>query len=249
MNFLAVDVGNTTLTAGVFTLKGSRPFEVLKIPSDESPERIKKMFEHLAKKEIAGLAVASVVPSLDRLLKKICRETFHPAALWIMHKTQTGVRIRTQAPSQVGADRIVNAAAAHKLFRRKTIVIDFGTATTFDCVNERGDYLGGVICPGPKLSARALEAHTAKLPFVALARPRRAIGKNTADCIRSGLFYGYIGLIREILSRVQKEMGGGALVIATGGDAALISPHVPNIRRVEPYLTLQGIKLIWEMTR
>jgi type III pantothenate kinase len=247
--FIAVDIGNTSVTIGAFPLIGLRPLRVLKVSTREPISRHAQALRRFQTQFVRGIAIASVVPALDLPFQKICRDIFHPSALLITHRIKTGVRILTDRPSQVGADRIVNACAAHKFFGRKTIVIDFGTATTFDCVSRQGEYLGGVICPGPRLSAKALAMHTAKLPFVSMAKPRRVIGKNTADCIRSGLFYGYLGLVREILSGVQKEMGSGAFVVATGGDAPLIAPHVSQINRVAPHLTLQGIKMIWEMNQ
>ncbi len=249
--FAAIDIGNTTVTMGIFSLHSLEPLRVLRIGSQKQPSSREILLPfHRARLDprcVSGAAIASVVPSLDRPFQKLVQRLFGEKALLISHRINTGVKIRTEIPSQVGADRIVNACAAHRLFGRKTIVVDFGTAATFDCVNSKGEYLGGVICPGPKLSATALAHHTAKLPLVKMAKPPRIIGKNTADCIRSGLFYGYIGLVREILRRIQTDMGPGALVVATGGDARLISSHTPEIDKVVPDLILIGIKIIWEL--
>src|SRR5579862_9214785 len=145
MNFLAIDVGNTTLTAGLFPLSNLKPLKTLKISSQESLSRIRAALKKFQSAPPAGVAVASVVPSLDQPLKEILKNMFHQTPLWIHHRTNTGVRILSRKPSEVGADRIVNAAAAHTLFARACVVIDFGTATTFDCVSQRGEYLGGVI--------------------------------------------------------------------------------------------------------
>lgn len=257
MLFIGIDIGNTNVSIGVFPIQSLKPARVFKISSWEykSTSNYKNRFiselkkAHVDPRRVAGAAIASVVPTLNNPLKRICRDLFHRKALLITHRIKTGVKIITDKPGEVGTDRIVNACAAHRLFGKKTIVVDFGTATTFDCVSKRGEYLGGAICPGPKLAAQALATHTAKLPLVWIEKPKRVIGKNTADCIRSGLFFGYVGLVREILKRIRNEMGAGTLVIAAGGDAKLIARRLPEINRIIPDLTLKGIKIIWELNQ
>jgi len=204
---------------------------------------------HISPDRIEGAAIASVVPSLNDTFKNIFETTIHRKPLFIHNRLKMNIKLATDHPSEVGADRIVNACAAYSLFAKKSIVIDFGTATTFDCVSDRGEYIGGAICPGPKLAAKSLADHTAKLPYVGLKAPRQAIGKNTVECIQSGLFFGYIGLIREINKRIQAEMGKGVVVIATGGDSNLMAPFLPEIDKIVPDLTLKGIKIVWEQNR
>ena len=155
------------------------------------------------------------------------------------------IDIHYENPEEVGADRIANAVAAYAFYGGPVIVLDFGTATTFDCVSRKGEYLGGVIAPGPGISADSLSKYTSKLPRVEIAKPEKAIGKSTIGGIRSGLYYGYIGLIKEILKRVKSEMNGKPVVIATGGLAGLIAPELKEVKTVVPELTLEGIRIIW----
>jgi type III pantothenate kinase len=156
------------------------------------------------------------------------------------------IDILYENPQEVGADRIANAVAAYASFGGPVIVLDFGTATTFDCVSRKGEYIGGVIAPGPGISADSLAKYTSKLPRVEIAKPQKAIGKTTIGGIQSGLYYGYIGLIKEILKRVKSEMNGSPEVIATGGLAGLIAPELKEVKAVIPELTLEGIRIIWE---
>ena len=149
-------------------------------------------------------------------------------------------------PGEVGADRIADAVAAYAFFGGPVIVLDFGTATTFDCIGSKGEYLGGAIAPGPHLSARALTEHTAKLPQVNIVKPARAMGKSTIEGMQSGLYFGYVGLIKEVLRRLKIEMKGKPKVIATGGLAPVIVPDIREVKHIVPELTIEGIRLLWE---
>ena len=195
-----------------------------------------------------GVAVASVVPPLDAAFRELSQTYLGHAAFFVEPGVTTGVRVLYDNPAEVGADRVVNAAAAFARVGGPCVVVDFGTATTFDCVNGRGDYQGGVIAPGPQMAAEALAQRTAKLPLLASFRkPRRAIGGNTLDSIGAGLYYGYIGLTEEILRRLRREMGGQPSVLATGGLAELLSPEIKLINRIVPDLTLEGLHRIWQI--
>ena len=162
---------------------------------------------------------------------------------------KTGVRIRIENPKEIGSDRIVNAVAAHRLYGGPVIVIDMGTAITFDAVSKDGDYLGGLIFPGVMIASESLFMRTAKLPRVEILKPDGIIGRNTTHAIQSGLFYGYLSLIEGIVYRMKKELGGDALVVATGGYTNLFFPETDVIDKVEPHLTLKGLRIIYEMNR
>jgi type III pantothenate kinase len=259
---LVVDIGNTNVTLGLFPMDQGRPASRLRASwrlstlhhgtSDEYGMKILALARHAAVEpaHIRAMAVASVVPPLDPVFQDVGKAYFHLSPLFVGPDIETGVKVLYANPSEVGADRIVNAAAAYDLVKGACLIVDFGTATTFDCVNSRGDYMGGVIAPGPRMAAEALAQKTAKLPLVgAFRRPSSVIGKTTMDSLLSGLFYGYAGLTEEILRRLKNEMGGNPVVLATGGLAPLMRSSVKSIKRIEPDLTLQGLRLIWERNR
>lgn len=199
---------------------------------------------------LAGVAVASVVPPLDPVFRELSERHLHQAPLFVESGIKTGVKILYDSLREVGADRVVNAAAAYARVKDALIVVDFGTATTFDCVDRNGAYLGGAIAPGPQMSAEILYQRTAKLPLLgAFHQPPHVIGKNTQDSIASGLFYGYVGLTQGLLARLAIEMGGNPRVLATGGLAALLAPALPEINDVVPELTLEGLWRIWHLNK
>ena len=186
---------------------------------------------------------------LDDNLKSLCQRYFGFLPLVVGSGIKTGVRIYTENPKEVGTDRVVNALAAHRLYGGPLIVIDFGTATTFDAVSREGDYLGGAIAPGVGISAEALFERTAKLPRVEMVWPKHVIGRNTVTAIQSGLLYGYVGLVEGIVARMRREMGGTAKVIATGGLARTISSETKVVDAVDTELTLVGLRFIYEINR
>src|SRR6185295_17794132 len=200
-------------------------------------------------KSINAITIASVVPPLNFTLKQMAEVYFHLTPLFIDHLVDTGVPILYQPASDVGADRIVDAVAAIHKFGAPCIVVDFGTATTFDAINSAGEYLGGVITPGITISADALFERAAKLPRVEIKRPQNTIGSATVEAMQSGLYHGYVGLVDGILRKMIDELGRSPRVIATGGLAPLIARGSAFIQEVDETLTLEGLRLVYERTR
>jgi type III pantothenate kinase len=250
---LAIDIGNTSIVAGVFDgekLKATWRFstDVHKMEDEYAA----LFFDLLSMKglsftDIDHAIISSSVPPLVTIFEELCRRYFGVTTLVVGPGIKTGVRIALENPREVGADRIVNAAAAHRLYGGPLIVIDFGTATTLDAVSEEGDYLGGAIAPGIGISSDALFEHAAKLPRVELIRPQKAIGRNSVSAMQSGIIFGYVGLIEGIVARMQRELGGKARVIATGGLADVIASETEVVDAVDPDLTLVGLRLIHEL--
>ena len=255
---LAIDIGNTNIVVGVFDadrLSHSwRLSTQRQRTSDEMGMFVLQLFQHgeIAPADISAVVFASVVPTLTRPTAEMARRYFHREALVVDGSTDTGMPLRVDEPGQVGADRIVNGVAAHARHgrtdggsARDLIVVDFGTATTFDAISARGEYLGGVICPGVNISADALFERAARLPRVDVRKPAAVIGRTTVAQMRSGLFYGYVGLVEGIVGRMRQELGGPAACIATGGLAEMIAPDTPAIDTVDRDLTLHGLRIIW----
>jgi type III pantothenate kinase len=252
---LAVDIGNTNINIGVFDrgkLKATWRIAtgVHRMP-DEYASLLLHLFEHedIAVTQIKDAILCSVVPPLAGVFEEMCRHYLKVVPLLVEAGVKTGIRIAMDNPREVGADRIVNAVAAHDLYGGPVIVIDLGTATTFDAVSKEGDYLGGAIAPGIAIATEALFARTAVLPRVELTHPKRAIGRNTVAAMQSGIVFGYAGLIEGIVIRIQQELGGKATVVATGGYADLLARETPVIEEVNSDLTLIGLRLIYEMNK
>ncbi len=199
--------------------------------------------------ELMGVVLASVVPSLTSVLVELSRQYLGHEPLVIEPGVKTGMPILYEPPGDVGADRIVNGVAAFAAFGGPVIVVDFGTATTFDVVTRKGEYAGGVIYPGIGISADALFQRAARLPRVEIKNPGRVIGRSTVASIQSGLYFGYAAMVEGILARIRAELGEPARVVATGGLAGSLAPDVPAIEAVDPVLTLTGLRLIWERNR
>ncbi|TNE89131.1 MAG: type III pantothenate kinase [Deltaproteobacteria bacterium] len=195
--------------------------------------------------DVDGVMISSVVPSVLYSLEKACHRYLEVEPLVVGRKLKTGLKLRTDNPREVGSDRIVNAVAALHLYGGPVVVVDFGTAITVDCVNEKGEYVGGAIAPGFRISEEALFARTAKLPRVELGRPERAIGTNTIAAMQSGLFWGYVGLVDGLVSRCVTELDDRARVVATGGMAELIGGAASTVQEIEPDLTLLGLGLLF----
>ena len=200
-------------------------------------------------KAITAIAIASVVPPLNFTLKQMAETYFHISPLFVDHSTNLGVRVLYEPASDVGADRLVDAVAAIQKYGAPCIIVDFGTATTFNAINVAGEYMGGVITPGIMISADALFERTAKLPRVDIKRPQSVIGSSTVAAMQSGLYHGYVGLVDGVLRKMLAELGGTARVIATGGLASLIATGSELIELVDDTLTLEGLRLVYERSQ
>jgi len=249
---LAIDVGNTNTVLGVF--EGPRLRQHWRIEtshtrtSDEYGILVRQLFavagqDHGA---IKAVAVSSVVPPLAFTLQQMCTRYFGVKPLFVGPGVKTGMPILYENPREVGADRVVNAVAAFEKWKSGLIVVDFGTATTFDAVSPKGEYLGGAICPGVAISMEALFRSASKLPRVEFARPPQVVGRNTVHSIQSGLVFGYVGLVDGICSRMAEELGFGPKVVATGGLAPLVAGLSKAIAEVDEHLTLDGLRIIHE---
>lgn len=256
---LAIDVGNTNVTLGVFDYPGatgtlSQHWRITtrrEQTSDEMTILLRALFEQSGRKvsEISDGILSSVVPQLLPIWERVCEKLFEHTPLVVGPGIRTGMPIRYENPHEVGADRIVNSVAAYELLGGPVIAVDFGTATTFDCVSEQGEYLGGAIFPGIQIAMDALFQRTALLHRVELVRPRSAIGKTTTGALQSGLLFGYAGMVDAMVARIRAELGGQARVIATGGLASLVARETESIERVEPFLTLEGLRILFEKNR
>jgi len=251
---LAIDIGNTNIDLGVF--KGSDLHATWHLATDvhksadEYAVILMSLFQQqgLNHSEIESAVICSVTPPLVPTFRELCQHYCNISPLVVEAGIKTGVNILMDNPREVGADRIVNAVAGHHLYGGPLIVIDLGTATTFDVVSENGDYLGGAIAPGIKVATEALSQHTAKLPSVELIRPKQTIGRDTISAMQSGFLFGYVGLIDGIVIRIQQELGGmKARVIATGGHAELLAKETNVIEIVDRNLTLVGLRIIHEL--
>jgi type III pantothenate kinase len=252
---LAIDIGNTNITYGIFEgdkLKATwRSATGVHRSADEYASLVINMLRvrNMEIEDITDCVLCSVVPPLITTFEEIFKRYFRLTPFIIEAGVKTGVRICMDNPKEVGGDRIVNAVAAHDLYGGPCIVIDIGTAMTFDAVAKNGDYLGGAIAPGIAIATDALFSRTAALPRVDLDHPKKAIGTNTVSAMKSGIVFGYVGLIEGIVSRIQTEMEEKAKVIATGGYARLLAEETGVIDIVNPDLTLVGIKILYNMNK
>ena len=252
---LAIDIGNTDTTLGVFAGEELRATWHIATGVHRMADEYAALLLNLLRQQgldvpdIKAVVLCSVVPPLISTFDELFQRYFHLSPLVVGVGVKTGVRIRMDNPREVGTDRIVNAAAAHHLYGGPVIVTDLGTATTFDTVSKEGDYLGGAIAPGITTAAEALFTQAAMLPRVELTHPKHAIGTSTIAAMQSGIIFGYVGLIESMVARIQQELGEKAKVVATGGAAKLIAQETAVIDVVNPDLTLIGLRLIYQMNK
>ncbi len=258
---LAVDVGNTNITLGVFDYGATgargelahhwRMATHREQTSDEVLVTLRGLFE-LAGCELGGFTdaiLSSVVPPLLPIWDRVCRKLLARPPLIVGPGIRTGMPVRYENPREVGADRIVNAVAAYELVGGAVIAVDFGTATTFDCVSGKGEYLGGAIFPGILVSMEALFDRASMLHRVEIARPKSVIGRTTTQSLQAGLLFGYAGMVDAMVGRIRAELGEPAGVVATGGLAQRIAQEATTVERVEPFLTLEGLRILFEKNR
>ena len=252
---LAIDLGNTNLTLGLYDGEHLGPRWRLATVHDRMPDeyglQILGLLSHAGHTPavLTGVCLASVVPQLTGRLIEACRSYLDQEPLVVDTGVKTGVRIRYEDPRAVGADRIVDAAAVQRYYGGPACVVDFGTATTFDAISAEGDYLGGAIAPGIGIAAEALYLRTAKLARVDLQRPPAVIGRNTVHAMQSGLLFGYVALVEGMVARFRSELGQKMKVIATGGLAEVIARETSVLEIIAPWLTLDGLRIVWDMNR
>jgi len=248
---LVIDVGNTNTVLGVYDEEVLVDHWRIATEKGKTADEWGIMFRDLFQfdqidiRDFEGLIISSVVPPVLDMLQGMAEKYFHIKPLIIGPDIDTGMVIAYESPSEVGADRIVNAVAAYNRHKRSLIVVDFGTATTFDYVSSKGEYRGGAIAPGIGISAEALFQRTSKLPRVEIIKPKQVIGRNTVCSMQSGIFFGYVGLVDGIVRRMKKEVRSNPKVIATGGLAGLIANESETIEEVNEYLPLEGLRIIY----
>ncbi len=250
---LTIDIGNTNITLGLYEGETLGPRWRLATVHERMPDeyglQLLGLLNHAGLKlqNVTAVAIASVVPPLTGTWVQVCKNYLEIEPLVVDAGVKTGVRVRIDDPKQAGADRIVDAAAVHKLYGGPACIVDFGTATTFDAISDKGDYLGGAIAPGIGIAADALFSRTSKLPRVDLVRPPTPIGTNTVHAMQSGLLFGYVGLVEGMVARFRKELGPNMKVVGTGGLAELIAKETDAIQIIAPWLTLDGLRIIYEL--
>ena len=252
---LTLDIGNTNIKTAVFD--GSEMVQYWRMStnqqntSDEYGITLVSLFQHagIPTEAVEGIVISSVVPTINFTIEHMCQNYFNQTPTFVVPGVKTGINIKYENPRELGSDRIANAVAAYEEYGAPTIFIDFGTATTFGVVGEGGVFLGGCICPGIKLASEALVSGTAKLPRFELTKPERVIGRTTLTNLQSGMYYGYVGLVRNIVRNIKQELGREATVVATGGMAVMVADESKVIDKLDGLLTLKGLRMIYERNR
>lgn len=252
---LAIDIGNTNVGWGLFEGQTLKAHWRLTTDTSKTADEYGVLFQSLLRTvgiepdQVTGLILSNVVPSLTPTFERMAETYFRHRVLVVSPELETGLRLCYTNPHELGSDRLVSAAAAYARYKTALIVVDFGTATTFSAVSQMGEYLGGAIAPGLGISADALFSRTARLPRVDLVPPKSVIGRDTVSSIQAGLIIGHTGLVDEVVGRMRAEIGQTARVIATGGLASLVAPGSRTIQEVRPFLTLEGLELLYRRTR
>ncbi|MFB0566412.1 MAG: type III pantothenate kinase [Candidatus Aminicenantaceae bacterium] len=252
---LTVDIGNTNTAIGIFQEKNLINEWRIRTEKDRTSDEYTLTllnllkYAHLEVSEVKSFIISSVVPPLTPVFQNLSQKLFRIKPVVVGPGLKTGMPILYENPLEVGADRIAASVAAFEKYGGPCIVVDFGTATTFDAVSSKGEYLGGAIAPGIQISAEALFLKTAKLPRIEIRKPKRAIGRSTVSSMQSGLYFGYIGLISNIIEKIKKELSREARVIATGGFAVHALPEIKSVDFFEPHLILEGLRIIYERNR
>jgi type III pantothenate kinase len=251
---LAIDIGNTNIVWGIYDNHTLAAHWRLATDTKRTSDEYGILFTNLLaaagipSQRVSGAIISSVVPILTPTFEEMMEKSFGQHALLVTSETDTGLRLDYANPKEIGSDRLVNAAAAYHKYRRDLIIVDFGTATTFCVVTKDGRYLGGVIAPGLGISAEALFARAAKLAKVEFVRPKTVVGTDTASSIQAGLLFGYAGLVDSLVRRMEQELGRSSLVIATGGLSPILAAETTTIQKIEPFLTLDGLELLYRRT-
>ena len=252
---LAIDIGNTNIVFGVYDDKNILDYWRISSDHNKTTDEYGILFREALKSVSSGITsidsviISSVVPLLTTVMKRMVKRYFKLDPVFVDENIKTGITICYDNPMDVGADRIVNAVAAYAIYGGPVIIVDFGTATTFCAVSNKSEYLGGVIVPGILISLDALSQRAAKLPSVTLEAPEKVIGTSTITSMQSGIVYGYAGLVDELVERMKLEIDGEPYVIATGGLAEMIAAQTRNIKEINPMLTLEGLRMVYEMNR
>ncbi len=252
---LCVDIGNTNIVIGLYEENNLLSHWRISTDHNKMPDEYGILLidllrhEALATEDIEAIVLSSVVPPVTEIFTEMLAEYVGQEILIVGSGIRTGVAIRYDNPQEVGADRVVNAIATYRHYGGPACIIDFGTGTTFDAISSKGEYLGGAIAPGIRIAAEALFQRTAKLPRIDLTPPRKTIGTNTADSMRSGILYGYVGLVEGMVARFRQRLGPDMHVIATGGLAPIIGNETRVIEHIDPWLTLKGLRIIYDLNR
>jgi len=250
MCLLAIDIGNSRIKVGVFKNKKIIRFFTLLTPRSKESNRYEQIisqFINKNKKKVHSIVISSVVPSINKCFQKISEKYFHLKPFWVNYYT-AGLKVRYSHPEKLGSDRLVNSLAGYHLFGGPLIIIDFGTAITFNCVNSKGEFIGGLILPGLETAVKSLAQNTGQLPAVKLKPAKKIIGQSTQECINSGIFYGYLSMIDGLVNRLKTKIKSleKSKVIVTGGSAKLVVHYLKSVNKIVPDLTLQGLRIIGE---